>query len=311
MLMPFITVVIPLYNKEQSVERAIHSVLSQSYSDFELIVVDDGSTDQSYHVSGNIKDKRIKLLQQRNQGVSAARNAGVQQATSEYIAFLDADDCYHSDFLERIVGLINDYPSAALFSCRFQLVDEAGNTFTPAGNLPTNFRGALPCFFTSFKQNRSLIHPSCMAVNKSAFMTVGGFPVGKSVGEDLQLMLMIALYGKVVTDYQIASTVFRNAENRTANRLPAQASCHITYFLNNTDWQASGLARANKALLSFMYHNTLLHIAGACLNEQRPLARHYARLLWPHHKLYSLCGYGLSFTPTILLDLIKRQRNHG
>lgn len=306
-----ISVVIPLFNKSNSIERAICSVLAQTHHHFELIIVDDGSTDDSYAKLNAYPDPRIKLFRQPNQGVSAARNKGVELASADYVAFLDADDCYHPHFLSNITNLIKRYDEAVLYCCRFQFVDEAGRTFTPSGNLAANFNGILPCFFRAFQDNRSLIHPSAMAVNKAAFLAAGGFPLGKAVGEDLQLMLTLALIGKVAADYQLAATVFRNAENRTADRVPASASCHIEYFLTQNDWRVLANAEQQSALLTFVYHNTLLHIAGACLNSQRALARRYARLLWQHKKLLGLAGFALSALPTLWLTLLKQRRNHA
>ena len=87
-----ISVVIPLYNKELSIRRTIESVLSQSYSPYELIVVNDGSTDAGEKVVANFTDSRIRLINQDNRGVSAARNRGIAEAKSEHLCLLDTDD---------------------------------------------------------------------------------------------------------------------------------------------------------------------------------------------------------------------------
>ena len=89
---PKISVIIPLYNKEKIVERSVNSVLSQSFKNFELIIVDDGSTDNSFEIVNNIKDDRIRLMRQENGGPSKARNTGAKRACGEWIVFLDADD---------------------------------------------------------------------------------------------------------------------------------------------------------------------------------------------------------------------------
>lgn len=89
---PFISVVIPLYNKEKSIAQSLQSVLNQSYTDFEIVVVDDGSTDKSVEIVEGIEDARLKLFKQPNAGPSKARNTGVGHASGEWIVFLDADD---------------------------------------------------------------------------------------------------------------------------------------------------------------------------------------------------------------------------
>ena len=90
--MPKFSIIIPLYNKEKDIETTINSVLNQTFTNYEVILVDDGSTDNSYKVVSDIEDSRIQIFKKENQGVSKARNYGVSKAKTEYIAFLDADD---------------------------------------------------------------------------------------------------------------------------------------------------------------------------------------------------------------------------
>ena len=90
--MPKVSVIIPLYNKGFIFKETLNSVLAQTFTDFEIVIVNDGSTDNSFEIASHFSDKRIKLLQQENKGVAAARNLGISAATAEFIAFLDADD---------------------------------------------------------------------------------------------------------------------------------------------------------------------------------------------------------------------------
>lgn len=105
---PKISVIIPLYNKEKIVERSVNSVLNQSFQDFELIIVDDGSTDNSFDIVNKIKDNRIRLIRQENGGPAKARNTGAKRACGEWIVFLDADDELLPEALETFVSLIKN-----------------------------------------------------------------------------------------------------------------------------------------------------------------------------------------------------------
>ena len=112
-----ISVVIPLYNKEQIIERTIKSVINQTYPNFELIIVNDGSTDNSVGVVQKISDKRIVLINQPNAGPSAARNTGVRHAKTEWIIFLDGDDEFLPNALEHFVFLKDCHANIDIFDC--------------------------------------------------------------------------------------------------------------------------------------------------------------------------------------------------
>ncbi|HRM79349.1 MAG TPA: glycosyltransferase family A protein [Gemmiger qucibialis] len=106
------SVVIPLYNKEHYIAGTLHSVLTQTFPDYEVIVVDDGSTDHSLQACKEVRSDKIRVVQQVNQGVSAARNKGIELAAGEYICFLDADDTWHPDYLQNIETIVQKYPQS-------------------------------------------------------------------------------------------------------------------------------------------------------------------------------------------------------
>lgn len=118
-----ISVVIPLYNKEKYVLETLGSVLGQTYQDFEVVVVDDGSTDKSLELVKSINDNRIKIIQHsKNKGLSATRNTGVSVASREVISLIDADDTWEPSYLEEVVKLYRNFPEASLFGASYKEV---------------------------------------------------------------------------------------------------------------------------------------------------------------------------------------------
>ena len=195
------SVVVPVYNKSFSVIRCIDSVLSQTYDKFELIIVDDGSTDYSTAVlkerySDKINQGKIKLIEQDNEGVSAARNNGVKIAGHDYLCFLDADDEWAPDFLKLMGRLIADYPLADLYCLAHRLCKNGRELYEPKHGLPYGYRGYVEDFFASSSKG-SVANSSKVCVKKGSFNEIDGFPVGVVAGEDLYVWIRLALNGTV------------------------------------------------------------------------------------------------------------------
>lgn len=117
---PRVSVIIPLYNKAPYVRRALDSIAAQTFGDFELIIVDDGSTDESVTVVESYKDARLRLLRQQNAGPGAARNRGIAESAGEFIAFLDADDEWLPEYLARAISMLEEMGAATATSCYFE-----------------------------------------------------------------------------------------------------------------------------------------------------------------------------------------------
>src|ERR1700690_1106881 len=183
----FVSVIMPLYNKELYVERAIRSVLAQSFEDFELIVVNDGSTDNGPEKVRAVKDVRIRIIEQSNAGVSAARNRGIGQAQADLIAFLDADDEWEKDYLETIMRLRDKFPSCGVFATSYFILTEDGKKRRAIiRGLPEKFsESILNNYFFVAAQSDPPLWTSAVAITKHAINSAGGFPVGITAGEDL------------------------------------------------------------------------------------------------------------------------------
>lgn len=221
-----ISVIIPLFNKAKTIERAVQSILRQTYQDFEIILVDDGSTDDSVSIVARIEDNRIKIIRQANGGVSSARNKGIQEAKGNFIALLDGDDEWHEDYLETQLNLTNDYPDCDVFVTNYQFKDERGRlTPTTIRNLPfKGERGELTNYFEVASSSHPPIHTITIMVRRGVYETVGGFPIGVTLGEDLitwaklSCRCRIAYTRKVCATYYFDSAAARIVNDKCPDR---------------------------------------------------------------------------------------------
>lgn len=304
-----ISIVMPLFNKENTVERAIRSVLSQTDADFELIIVDDGSTDLSYQRCLTFVDPRIRIIQQTNQGVAAARNNGVEAGTGTYLCFLDADDAYEPSFLQQIRALVALNPDAALYSCRYQVMAKSGKLQQFKCQYANDFAGPVADFFNAYRQNRGFICSSCFAISRTMFQRAGGFPAGVRIGEDISLWLKAALLGPTLFSGTLGATIYQDAENRTETTQPDVVAAHIAYFLRDNAWTAGVSAAQVRSAQHFIRANTLVSALGALSNGKVQLARQYADLLQPHYPFRALLVRLCSLMPTSWFEALRHIRN--
>jgi glycosyltransferase involved in cell wall biosynthesis len=211
---------VPLYNKELSVERSIRSILNQSYKDFEVIVVDDGSTDRSLSVIQAIEDPRIRIEAQANGGVSVARNRGVAMAKHEHIAFLDADDEWHPEYLLAMNRVLEAYPDSDWWATSYVRATKDSREALLAQTLPLVKPEVVDYFERSVKE--LVIHISSLVVLKSAMTEIGGFPVGIAFGEDQDLFCRFAVRGKLPWLNQALSLYYNDTENRACSHRKVQ-----------------------------------------------------------------------------------------
>ncbi len=215
------SVVIPLYNKETSIKNTIESVLNQSFRDFEVIVVNDASTDNSLKIVESIRDDRIRVINKENGGVSSARNRGILEAKSDYIAFLDADDLWDNKYLLIMNKLINDFTDASVFSCQFGFLNN--NNISPANNIHKE-RGYIEDYF--LEANKApLIHTSSVIVKKSCFRIIGLFNTQYRRGEDVDMWCRLSENFKHAFEPNLLSFYVLYSENSAC-----QTVVHLDYF---------------------------------------------------------------------------------
>lgn len=195
------SVVIPLYNKAPYVAKAIQSVLAQTYSDYELIVVDDGSKDDSATIASQIIEGRqnCRLIHQENTGVSMARNNGVEVSHGNYLCFLDADDWWEPTFLGEMSKLIEEFPEAGIYGVNYTIVNETKHKTRVAKiGVEEGFEKGYINYCRAYAKTMYMPLTSIsVAIPRAVFDEMGGFPKDIKLGEDFLLWIRIALKYKV------------------------------------------------------------------------------------------------------------------
>lgn len=221
-----ISVVIPLYNKEKQIARTLQSVLNQKFQDFEIVVVNDGSTDGSVAEAERIKDPRLRLIHQKNAGVAAARNRGIAESRGDYVALLDADDEWETDYLSTQKRLIDTYPDCSVFVVNYAMHDDKGNVSSIIINNVTfsGRDGIIDNYFQIASHSHPPICSISIVASKDVFNSIGGFPEGINSGEDLLTWARLACRYKIA--YCREPLAIFNVEGYDAKerpkRLPAE-----------------------------------------------------------------------------------------
>jgi glycosyltransferase involved in cell wall biosynthesis len=188
---PKISVIMPVYNAGKYVKEAIESILHQTFVDFEFIIINDGSTDDSLTVIKSFNDYRIILIDQDNQGLIKSLNLGLSLAKGSWIARMDADDISYSNRFEEQIKLIDE--SIAVIGSQAHLIDANGHNFGT-----TNFALTHDKIYKDLVKHRStVIHPSVL-INKSLLTFVGGYDLKMKHIEDFDLWLRISKVGKLI-----------------------------------------------------------------------------------------------------------------
>lgn len=230
-----ISVVIPLYNKAQSIRKTLDSVLAQTYKDFEIVVVDDGSTDGSADVAeATLREfsgrptgygLEFSVIRKENGGVSSARNAGILAAKGEYIAFLDGDDLWGRDYLKVSAKLIAEFPNAGIYGSASGLV--INDVLTDETILYVGHRGWI--------ENPWIVGPpfstSATIVDKKVFAVIGLFDERMTHGEDLDMWWRIVLKYPCVYEDVVHSYYRVDAENSLMSR-PIPLETHLPNFID-------------------------------------------------------------------------------
>ncbi|MBO5693618.1 MAG: glycosyltransferase family 2 protein [Tidjanibacter sp.] len=243
---PQFSVIIPLYNKAAEVEATVRSVLAQSLEPLEIVVVDDGSTDESAAVVERIASPLVRLIRQPNTGECAARNRAMAEARGDYFALLDADDLWKPEFLEEIASLIEAWPECGIYSTAFEVVSPTGRV---RGNCPTE-RGVVENFWRESMTCYVTI-PSATVLPRRVVEELGGFPEGMKMGGDQFMWIKVASRHKVCFSPRALCDYSMVASNRSsAIYTPEKTPYSLEEFLNppyesreENPWRAEFVAK--------------------------------------------------------------------
>ncbi len=247
-----VSVIIPTYNRADLLGEALASALSQPYDDFEIIVVDDGSTDATPSVLARFADPRLRVVRQANQGISGARNAGVAEARGEYIIMLDSDDRWRPNILPRLVQTLEAHPDAVLVYGRAQAID-------PQGRPMPQMKGAAEPF--PGQTQRSILYgdfvPGITAlIRRAALVQAGPFDAAVSGTEDWDMWIRLSHLGRFVfidatlADFRLHPTQFTQTGGDRLRRLMA-ARVHVL----DKAFAAPGLSPDLVAMRPLAYRN--------------------------------------------------------
>lgn len=290
--MAIFSVIIPLYNKENHIENTLKSVLNQSFQDFEILIIEDCSTDNSKRVSESIVSDKIKIIQhEKNKGLSASRNTGIQYSNSTYLAFLDADDFWHKNYLEKLKELTENFTEAHLFATNYTEVYSEDLAVNPSSNLK-NFvnDGVIPDFFES-NLHQNIYCPSSLCVKKEVFEEIGGFDANITFGEDVDFNIRANNQFKLAYSNTVLVDNIMYSENKITNS-----------SLNNkiiTDFDSyESLAKNNKNLKKYLDINR--YMMASNYKKQNDIVN-WRKLKKGIHKDSKISG--LNIKQRILLEL--------
>jgi glycosyltransferase involved in cell wall biosynthesis len=304
----FFSVIVPLYNKRKYIRRCVDSVLGQSFTDFELIVVDDGSTDGSHEEIAVIDDERLRVILQENQGASNARNKGMSSAKGEWIALLDADDAWFYDHLEEISKIAKEYPEAGLISTKGK--ETTQRTINNIERESFDYSRRRIDYFLEASKNIGVINSSTAVIRRDVYESIGGFLHHKA-GEDLEYWARVALNYPVAVSDHVTSLYYRDTGG-IMQQIHSEHSHKVNSISSVRDFSAS-LATIceeaeknpdiwkNYSIKTYLNSRIQNAIKGALYRNAPNTAKHYAGFMIKTLNYRFILYYLIKGVPAIVL----------
>jgi len=265
------SVVIPLYNKANYIQNCLESVLKQTHKDFEVILVNDGSTDGSETVVQRFQDSRIRLVHQENKGASAARNKGISLAKHEWIALIDADDYWYPNHLEELQNTIEQFPKADVICNNYEILLEKDYVKHPTFSIEYPLKAQyIKDYFKG-----SLIDPIAWT-SALIFKKVGEFDTNIKSGQDIDLMVKFGLAATLAFNPKVTMRYHRKTENNLSDNTGLKEK--LSYIDNHRSEE-----KKNPSLHQYMDINRFSLAIQAKMDQDKALFKELVDRLDIHH----------------------------
>lgn len=270
--MPLISVVVPVYNGEKTIKETLESVLNQTLSDFELIVINDGSQDSTLEFVSSLKDLRIKVFSYPNAGLAASRNRGLKLASSDYISFIDADDIWTAEKLETQYKALQENPQAAVAYSWTDYIDDSSQFLRQGSHITVNGNVYAKLLVIDFLENGSNA-----LIRKQTLIEVGGFDESLPAAEDWDIFLKLAAQYLFIAVPSTQILYRISVNSMSANVVRQEAAC--VKVLNRAFTQApESLQYLKRYSFGNLYKYLTAKILEGYPNPQRGLTA--SRLFW-------------------------------
>jgi glycosyltransferase involved in cell wall biosynthesis len=276
---PYFSVIISVYNKEHFISHTLNSVINQTFKDFEIIIVNDGSTDQSLEVIKQFKDSRIQLIDQQNHGASHARNQGIAHAKGEFIALLDGDDLWQTQFLEVIANAIENNSEESIFTTA--IAHKYDEKIVPVQyNFELSKTTQILDFFKSSKKH-PVLSGSSAVFRKSILAITGHFDETIISGQDTDLWIRFGIHypvvfiNEVLVHYVYSSSSLSNTTLNIKDKSKfdnykeeEKQNLNLKEFLERNRFSLAILSKLNKDKNSYSFYRNALSIEGLSLKRK-------------------------------------------
>ena len=274
--MPLISVIVPVYNGEKTIRETIESVFNQSFSDFEIIVINDGSQDSTLDVLASIQDPRLKVFSYPNSGVSASRNRGFSHTVGEFIAFLDADDLWTPNKLEAQLAALQDNPNAAVAYSWTDFIDETSQFLRPGPHFTIS--GDV---YAELLRGNFLANGSNPLIRRQALIKVGSFDELLPPAEDWDIYLRLAAHYHFIA-VPFSQILYRVSTNSQSSNVFKQEAASLKFIERAYAQAPESLQHLKKECLGFLYQYLIYKALEGSPGRHKGLKA--AKLLWHYIK---------------------------